>query len=364
MALSAKQIRIGAVVSGRCGQRKFAGTVVEATDVTITVADADGETTVIAPAWADVLVVDGQETPAPKAIETIRHYTLKDRRPLPRLPANIADIERQRADKNLAAVTEWKAKKKQEEMTMSKMTPAEKVAAMTAARLKAIAEPVKCEDCPTMFVRKSLQSKRCPECARKFKLAESRRRSAGYRAAAKAAATAAPEKPVEGKRPLAPDLQGRLGKTELAAERPREPLATVPPAAVKPASGPAEAGTPNSKPVADETCRFCGDYYFPGITGVDGQCRKCLDRKQAAAGMAPLPSTAGPAAKPSSEANPSTLKKPVRTQALPAAGNLPRIVMVPMKALEQAHGQIQTLWTEIARLQCEIRMLTLCQTEG
>ena len=110
MALAAKQIRIGAVVSGRCGQRKFSGTVTEATDVTITVKDAAGETTLICPAWADDLVVDGQDTPAPTPIATIKRYALKDYRP--RLPVNIVDIERQRADRNLQAVAEWKAKQK------------------------------------------------------------------------------------------------------------------------------------------------------------------------------------------------------------------------------------------------------------
>lgn len=312
MALSAKQIRIGAVVSGRCGQRRFAGTVTEATDVTITVTTTAGASTQICPAWAEDLVVDGQSTPEPGPMATLtpKRITFKEFRP--RLPANIADIERQRADKNYQAVTEWKAKRKPTKEDVPMLSKEEKKSKLLERKAEAIKKPIACTDCKNDFLRKALNAVRCDDCQ------------------------------VKHKKKLAKDYR---------TNHPRKPKAPVPPA-------PAEAGTPNAKPVADETCRFCGDYYFPGITGVNGQCRKCLDKEQAAAGMAPpadrKPSSEATKSKESTESiqpAPSSIPSAHSIPSIPSPSGRRRIGLVPITALERAHGQIQALWLEIARLQ-------------
>jgi len=332
MALSAKEIKIGAVVSGRCGQRRFDGTVTEATDVTITVANTFGVETIICPAWADVLVVDGKETPAPKPMETPKRITLKEYRPL--LPGNIADIERQRADRNYQAVTEWKVKQKQEEKPMSSEA---KLAAMMKAREKLLSTPIDCADCGAEVFRKSTSTKRCPTCQATHKKEIIK---AALKAKADDAAKAADANKVD-EPPKCLDCGEPFVRT--APNQTRDPICQKKRTdAIKMQwAQKARDRKIAAKAAATGTSSTAGTSEKAEVAAADRKLSsETRESKESTESIQP------PA--------PASIHSDHSIPSIPSPSGRRRIGLVPITALERAHGQIQALWLEIARLQAQL----------
>ena len=183
-----------------------------------------------------------------------------------------------------------------------------------------LAKPIKCAECGKEFVRTAMSQVRDPECqkahVRKLKV-QWAKNSYDRKTAAKKAENAAT---VEG-------------------ERPREPLATVPPEPMKPPAGPALVN-----------CRKCGDYYHDGITGKDSLCDKCNGQPKEALQPASEASESTKSTE-SIQPAPSSIPSAPSIPSIPSPSGRRRIGLVPITALERAHGQIQALWLEIARLQ-------------
>jgi len=344
MALAPDKIRIGARVSGRCGSLgAFAGEVVAASSSLITVRAADGSERDVAPAWADPLVVDGVATPKARPIPTLhqlcpgyhKDYSKSKRVFLTAKNAKVTEKpksleataaeELARRKRNSEKVKNWlttkhtKVTKTMEDAGM-KLTKEESIAKLQAAKLVWLAKPVECTDCPTEFVRNSPSQKRCPACQAKHDKAAKKVWAANSRA-----------------RKMEAEKTG-TDKTD------GTDAAKTPQSAIRNPQSPASP-SPRETVVANENCRTCGDYYFPGVTGVGGECTKCLDLRQAqAAGVAKT------SAAIESNRRPSTaLDKPM-TDAPPAR----RYPLVPLRALEQAHGQIQSLWKRIGDLEAQL----------
>jgi len=156
------------------------------------------------------------------------------------------------------------------------MTKAEKRAAMLAIKAKAMEKMIPCVDCHTEFHRKSLTAKRCDECQAKHK----KKLARDYRAL----------------HPRKPKIPAEAGTTNLKPA----PAASI--TSIKSTASSAEPtlGAPRVKEpsptatvIANETCNTCGDYYFPGVTGIDGECRKCFDKRKPAPSVSPAPEKNG-----------------------------------------------------------------------
>ena len=336
MALAPNQIRIGAQVAGRVGSRRFAGTVTSASAALIGVTGEDGVEREVCPAWADPLVVDGVATPMARPIPTLHVATATERQDWRERKAKWrqakalegdAPSEPQKAVCELCGKPIPRTKKKGRPPEKYCSFPCQEKAravykSQQSARWRAKHGPKATkqqqEDAGMKLTKeesiaKMQAAKRawlakpipCLDCKTEFvRNSPSKKRCQACQA----------ERDKAAKKVWAANSRARK-MAALEGDRPLEPAA----------AGPAQAGTPNGEKTAPASATADRP---PELPATPAAASEAIESNR-------LPSTA--------------LDKPI-----PAAPPARRYPMVPLRALEAAHGQIQTLWKRIADLEAQL----------